>query len=278
MSISLSPLSSGTTIGSFSVIADTTAPIGGGVNFTIPVDGQYALRYGGSAFSTTTGLKSMTVEIRQGTTVLDSRVLQKFYNTTGEHLYFGQEAGPITLSVGITYNIRITGFSAGLAVDSNDFWFATAFLISGSSSTLKDYLFGERNTGQGSFGNGSDVIFNNLQTSRGSGISLNTNAGVITLIGGKTYKLTASLLLEGFSLTDGHNSYGWVDSSNVQLPFSTLANQSPVTRTNSNVANQGTAIAIITPTSTTTVKLRSVGANGTVTIIGNYSWVMIEEL
>ncbi len=86
----------------------------------------------------------------------------------------------------------------------------------GYGAVIAEYLQASKANNQINFNTGDDVIFDTIDTSLGSSISLNTATGVFTLKAGKTYRLSAGIRFEYSAASQiGFSWYSITDSINI---------------------------------------------------------------
>jgi len=148
----------------------------------------------------------------------------------------------------------------------------------GAASPTVDYMITRRSgTDQTGVGVNNDVILN---TSPTGNIPLNTTTGVVSLTGGKTYRLTSDVRFINYSNTDGRLSYTWVDAT-TNTPINNFRNMTVDLSSGSTRTGLDHHDVIYTPSSNQTVKLRVtfVGATGmTADVSVGYAAVSAQEL
>jgi hypothetical protein len=123
---------------------------------------------------------------------------------------------------------------------------------SGGGETI-NYLLASLSSAQNNLAVGNTVVFNTVDDSLGTDISLNTSTGVFTLKAGKTYRLSAQLQVQGSSPSGAVDGI-WrnvTDSVNIGQPSATSSRNQ-----NTPWGNKPTAIAYVTATVDTDVAFR----------------------
>jgi hypothetical protein len=127
------------------------------------------------------------------------------------------------------------------------------------------------------------IICNTSETSLGSGISVNTTTGQITLTAGKTYRLRGSI--PTFVASNGLLQYCWYNET-TSAWIGESAAQYPPSNNAAYGAMGGTAEVVLTVGSTTVVSFRvlrntgvtSLGGNTDFSTIGSYPWIDAQEI
>jgi hypothetical protein len=129
------------------------------------------------------------------------------------------------------------------------------------------------------------IVCNVLENTSGSGISINTSTGQVTLTAG-TYRLRGTAGTTVGSLAASFIGYGWYNETTSAWVGEGAGWVSP-SSTNYNVSTSGTAEYVITVASTTVVSLRVIDVTGVTSIGGNQSdftgtyanpWIDIEQM
>ncbi|KKM84975.1 hypothetical protein LCGC14_1293810 [marine sediment metagenome] len=138
-----------------------------------------------------------------------------------------------------------------------------------------DYLQASKENDQINFNTGDEVIFDTVDMSAGSAISLNTSTGIFTLSAGKTYKLTCGLRFEySSSARIGFQWYNITDS----VAISMLARIHTMSSTN-NYSNLPVMQCIITPDIDTQVSVRCTWeGDGVEDVNAGYTWAIVEKI
>ncbi len=138
-----------------------------------------------------------------------------------------------------------------------------------------EYLQASKATDQTNINTNDDVIFDFIDRSAGSGISLNTGTGVFTLSAGKTYKLTCGIRFENTEA--GKIGFVWYNKTTSSI-ISKRARLHNMFESGA-YSNLPIAQTIITPTVETEVTVRCdwEGGNGEDVNTG-YAWVTIEKI
>ena len=144
----------------------------------------------------------------------------------------------------------------------------------GVSNPAYAYVF--LNTTTGSFGSGTDVVFDTVSTS--NNLPYSTSSGLFTLTAGVTYELEASLYGQ-FSQGSGVvGQYYWVDSSNNQLISGNYGQITPMT-TAYNDSGISQSSIIYTPSQNISIKLRFTNISaGTMLLQSGKTWAKVKQL
>jgi len=144
----------------------------------------------------------------------------------------------------------------------------------GVSNPAYAYVF--LNTTTGSFGSGTDVVFDTVSTS--NNLPYSTSSGLFTLTAGVTYELEASLYGQ-FSQGSGVvGQYYWVDSSNNQLISGNYGQITPMT-TAYNDSGISQSSIIYTPSQNISIKLRFINISaGTMLLQSGKTWAKVKQL
>ena len=138
-----------------------------------------------------------------------------------------------------------------------------------------DYLQASKANDQINFSTNTDVIFDTLDRSAGSAISLNTSTGVFTLSAGKTYKLTCGLRFE--HTTAAKIGFAWYDITNsIEISMRTrMMNMKEA----GDYSSLPIAQTIITPDADTQVSVRCVWeGDGVEDVNAGYAWAIVEKI
>ena len=138
-----------------------------------------------------------------------------------------------------------------------------------------DYLQASKANDQTNFNTGDDVIFDTLDRSAGSAITLNTGTGVFTLKAGKTYRLTCGIRYEHTTAT--RIGFAWYDITN-SVEISVRARLMNMKETG-DYSTLPIMKTIITPTVDTEVSVRCVWeGDGVEDVNGGHTWAIIEKM
>jgi microcystin-dependent protein len=159
------------------------------------------------------------------------------------------------------------GLAAGYYYWNGNAW-ATIATPGGSGSFASSYLRGSRTASQ-TVNVNDNIIFNNVDNSAGTNISLNTSNGKITLAAGNTYRLISTVP----NFSGSRPSFTWYNETAGANIGSAVNGYSP-SESASNGSMGGIAEVIITPNVNTVVylKLVSVGnstSTGSISIFPN---------
>jgi hypothetical protein len=127
------------------------------------------------------------------------------------------------------------------------------------------------------------IICDTSETILGTGISVNTTTGQITLTAGKTYRLRGSI--PTFTASSGALQYCWYNET-TSAWIGESAAQYPPSNNAAYGAMGGTAEVVLTVGSTTVVSFRvlrnsgvvSLGGNTDFSTIGSYPWIDAQEI
>ena len=159
------------------------------------------------------------------------------------------------------------GLASGYYYWNGNAW-ATIATSGGSGSFASSYLRGSRTASQ-TVNVNENIIFNNVDNSAGTNISLNTSNGKITLTAGNTYRLISTVP----NFSGSRPSFTWYNETAGANIGSAVNGYSP-SESASNGSMGGIAEVIITPNVNTVVylKLVSVGnstSTGSISIFQN---------
>ncbi len=241
-----------------------------GHSFTVPISGRYLFDFSSSGYASG-ATATMTFKVRQGTSDLATDSQTGLNNTV--HVEYNGKV-EVNLQSGTTYNVYVT--TTGVR-DGGDYDRVYYKLVAGNlpvTGQSVDYVQASLSANQ-TLSAAGNVIFN---TSSGAGITL--TSGGFELKANKTYKLEAAL---GGSST-GYGYYAWVDNANTLLLGGSIGvvMKAGVAYTD---APQDKAVVFYTPTVNTTVYLRVINVNGSVTayapsVASGYSssWASIQQV
>ncbi|OYQ50505.1 hypothetical protein CHU92_00075, partial [Flavobacterium cyanobacteriorum] len=177
--------------------------------------------------------------------------------------------------------ITLTATGTPTAIGTNSFTINTTPSCSFNATTLGnvEYIMVSRNSATQTLSLDTDLAFDSSSVAPGSTIAFNAANSSFTLKAGKTYRLTFTGQLNGFSnTTNGVVGISWVDATtNAQLGNS-LGEFFPVN--NSFWTNSGSNMVdmIYTPTTSQNVKLRVTNASGTAIFQNKENSVVIQEI
>ena len=138
-----------------------------------------------------------------------------------------------------------------------------------------DYLQASKANDQINFNTNTDVIFDTVDRSAGSAISLNTSTGVFTLSAGKTYELTCGIRYEHTAATK--IGFAWYDITN-SVEISMRARLMNMKETG-DYSTLPIAQTIITPDVDTQVTVRCVwDGDGLEDVNAGHAWVIIKKI
>ena len=188
----------------------------------------------------------------------------------------------ITPSTDIEVELRCLGVSAPNQGVRDDATYATIEKISETFTNIVfvpsievDYLQASKANDQINFSTNTDVIFDAVDRSAGSAISLNTTTGIFTLKGGKTYKLTCGLRFEHTAAAK--IGFAWYDITN-SAEISVMARIHTMSEAGEK-SNIPIIQTIITPTVDTEVSVRCVwDGDGVEDINAGYAWAIVEKI
>lgn len=241
-----------------------------GHSFTVPISGRYLFDFSSSGYASG-ATATMTFKVRQGTSDLATDSQTGLNNTV--HVEYNGKV-EVNLQSGTTYNVYVT--TTGVR-DGGDYDRVYYKLVAGNlpvTGQSVDYIQASLSANQAL----STVGNINFNTSSGAGITL--TSGGFELKANKTYKLEAAL---GGSST-GYGYYAWVDNANTLLLGGSIGvvMKAGVAYTD---APQDKAVVFYTPTVNTTVYLRVINVNGSVTayapsVASGYSssWASIQQV
>ena len=138
-----------------------------------------------------------------------------------------------------------------------------------------EYLQASKATDQTNINTNDDVIFDFIDRSAGSGISLNTGTGVFTLSAGKTYKLTCGIRFE--NTVAGKIGFAWYNKTTSSI----ISERARLHNMFESGAYSSLPVAqtIITPTVETEVTVRCTweGGNGE-DVNAGFAWATTEKI
>lgn len=243
-----------------------------GQSFKVPISGRYIFDFSSTGFASNVPF-SVYFQIRNtsnGIIGADTVITANNY----QHVEFNGKV-EVNLLANTNYNAYVS-FPSGLR-DANDYDRVYYKLVAGNlpvTGQSVDYVQASLSANQ-TLSAAGNVIFN---TSSGAGITL--TSGGFELKANKTYKLEAAL---GGSST-GYGYYAWVDNANTLLLGGSIGvvMKAGVAYTD---APQDKAVVFYTPTVNTTVYLRVINVNGSVTayapsVASGYSssWASIQQV
>lgn len=237
----------------------------------------------GSLFSATGWQNADTgVEIGADATQADS----SFANTTltSQPISCAFFSPTIDTRVQLIFKNAVGAVQKSTAGGNNLTWFSIEKIAGNASVTGQsvDYVKVSRvATSQVSVGINTDLLFDTLNSGN---IPYNTATGVFALTAGKTYRLNASPNFASYSnFTTAILPFQWVDAvTNTSLVLGSAGFGVSTTNTN-NVSLQPNAVAIYTPTTNQTVKVRVqgnsfAGGSGTANMMGEVSYAEITQI
>lgn len=159
------------------------------------------------------------------------------------------------------------GLVAGYYYWNGNAW-ATIATAGGSGSFAASYMRGSRTTSQ-TLNVNDNLIYNTVDNTSGSSISLNTTTGKITLTAGNTYRLMAAVP----NFSGSRPSFSWYNETSGTTIGSSVNGYNPSDAAG-NGSFGGVAQVIITPNVNTVVYLKLVSANnssstGTISTFAN---------
>ncbi|MCD8562942.1 MAG: tail fiber domain-containing protein [Alphaproteobacteria bacterium] len=197
--------------------------------------------------------------------------LQNWSNRNGATAY-------ITPGTDTTIELRVVGASSA-SVDIRDAVVNIEELGggmgsgdgSGGSGDAVEFLQAGRATVQNNIASSGPAIVNTIMAHSGSSISLNTTTGVVTLAPGKTYRLSAAARIDVSSAAPAGLNYLWKNvSTDQQIGMLGAIGSWNLT---GNWSDLHTAVAYITPTTSTDVQLVYSGTYPVNTNVWPYIWI-----
>ncbi len=240
----------------------------GGYSFTVPVSGRYLFDFSSTGFAGSVNV-TMTFKVRQGNTDIGTD-LQSSYNNSVHVEYNGKIE--VNLQAGITYNVFVT--TTGYR-DAGDYDRVYYKMIAGNlpvTGQSVDYVSVTRTGSDQTVNTGNTVVFNTIN---GGNIPYNTSTGLFTLTAGKTYKLTGVV-----SLSNGNTAAKEVNIVWKNAAGDVLGSKGELLSPSAAVdaAGNGTAFAIYTPTSNTTVSLNVNFSSSNTILWQNFTFAIIEQI
>jgi hypothetical protein len=239
----------------------------GGYVFTVPVSGRYLFDFSCTAFSSNTEF-TQYFKVRQGSTDLSTDA-QTITNNGVRVEYNGKLE--VNLQSGVSYNVYVTGGSR----NSNDYDRVYYKQVSGNlpvTGQSVDYVSVSRTGTDQTVNTNSVVLFN---TNHGGNIPYNTSTGLFSLTAGKTYKLTGVV-----SLSNGNSVAKEVNVVWKNAAGDVLGTKGEMLSPNAAVeaAGGGTAFAIYTPTTNTTVSLVVNYSSSNTLLWQSFTFASIEQI
>ena len=228
---------------------------------------------------------SVTGNITAGN-IINTGISSVTGNITGGNVLTG---GLISATGNVTTANYFIGNLLGTTVSTTGNVSAGNVIINGQPTTYGvvngNYAKYTRTASQSVSAN-SVIVCNVSESTSGSGISVNTSTGQVTLTAGKTYRLRGTAGTTVGSAAGSLLGYGWYNETTSAWIGEGAGLMSPGS-TNYNTSTSGTAEVVITVASTTVVSLRVIYTNNVSSIGGNSAdfgppyanpWIDIQDL
>lgn len=243
-----------------------------GATFSVTTSGKYSFDFTTSAFSTI-GSFTLNFQVRDGanSNAVIGSDMQTSYNNNVRTEYNGKVE--VNLIAGRSYNVLITATSG--TINSGDYCRVYMKQVAGNlpvTGQTVDYVYVTR-TGTDQTVNTNDII--KFNTINGGNIPYNTTTGLFSLTAGKTYKLTGSVSLSNGNSVAKEINVVWKNATGDVLGSKgeMLSPSAAV-----DASGNGTAFAIYTPVSNTTVALYVNYSSASTIVWQNFTFASIEQI
>ena len=241
-----------------------------GYSFTVPVSGRYEFNFNCTGWNSNGSTLKLTFNVRNGTTVLGS----DYHQSTSSNVWAEYEGRvEVNLNAGETYNVQVVTTIGNR--DYRDYDKIMYKMVAGNlpvTGQSVDYVSVSRTGTDQTVNTNSVVLFN---TVHGGNIPYNTSTGLFSLTAGKTYKLTGVV-----SLSNGNSVAKEVNVVWKNAAGDVLGTKGEMLSPNAAVeaAGGGTAFAIYTPTTNTTVSLVVNYSSSNTLLWQSFTFASVEQI